>query len=230
MHIGEKIKKFREEQNLTQAELARVAGIGQPYISKIEKQIISVPSPMVIGQIARGLNINVIELIENTSYAAESFEKFKEGIGYCPNAVCPGGNYQQFENTVRERISNRKGLDDLKFLNMEVDYYLSFHTEQVFPEWVPYKTSLVDTDGDSIHFCIYCGERLVTECWNCGRRIKGFYHYCPGCGKPVFRPLAGEGPESKGRRTSSIYDVRSDGLDSKSDDVPNDDDEDNHDK
>jgi transcriptional regulator with XRE-family HTH domain len=210
MHIGEKIKKLRELRGLTQAELARVAGIGQPYISKIERQIISTPAPVTVEGIARGLCVGIIELIDDTPYGAEWKEKFKDGIGYCPDAECPGGNYLEFENRIRERVVARDPSAKHESLDLHVSFNVFAHREQVFPEWEPYRTRLIDEDGEPISFCIHCGTGLIAECWNCGRKIKGLYNYCPGCGKPLFRPLEGEFPAGKGRKRNSDDDVPDD--------------------
>jgi len=151
MHIGEKIKKLREEKGFTQAELAKRAEIGQPYISKLENQAIKIPSSATIEDLARALNVNILDLIEGTTYAIESEGYAKDGIGFCPHLGCPGRVF-----------------------------------DSVKDKWEPYKTTLQDEDGESIDFCIHCGTRLVTECRNCGRRIKGVYAYCPGCGAAIF--------------------------------------------
>jgi transcriptional regulator with XRE-family HTH domain len=55
------IKKRREELGLTQAELAKRAGIGQPYISKIESGVIRSPSSSTIDSLAKALEMDADE-------------------------------------------------------------------------------------------------------------------------------------------------------------------------
>jgi transcriptional regulator with XRE-family HTH domain len=163
MHIGEKIKKIRESKSLTQAQLAKRAGIGQPYISKIENQTMREPPMSTIESIAMALEMDGLTLVEGTSFNPEAERALqKKGVGFCPNSECPGSNFPEIEESEARGYSN-------------------------LPPWEPYKTPLLDEDGESIHFCVHCGNKLVIECQHCGRGIKRFYRYCPGCGQLLFR-------------------------------------------
>jgi transcriptional regulator with XRE-family HTH domain len=132
MHIGERIKSRREELKLTQAELAKKAGIGQPYISKIENQAIETPSMTALESLAKALNIDVLKLIEDTNYSLARVSDYFKGmlIGYCPNLQCPGSNFAE--------ISREGGEVNLSC-------------------WQPYKTPLFDEDKEPINFCVHCG-------------------------------------------------------------------------
>jgi transcriptional regulator with XRE-family HTH domain len=146
------IRKRREELGLTQAELAKRAGIGQPYISKIESGAIRSPSHATIQALSLALGMGSDGLMDET-WCIPGYAE----IGYCPNFKCPGSNYAEI---------------------MSASY------------WKPYKTSLEDEEG-RIEFCVYCGTKLLTECENCGRKIKQFYQHCPGCGHYLLRPSPG---------------------------------------
>ena len=141
--LSDAVKKRREELGLTQAEVANRAGIGQPYISKIERGIIKSPSSSTIEALAKALEMDV-----DTLWWTMSAEPDDGEVGYCPKFECPGSNYYE-------------DIDPLS--------------------WEPYKTSLEDEEG-RIAFCVHCGTSLLAECQNCGRKMRRFYHYCPGCG------------------------------------------------
>jgi transcriptional regulator with XRE-family HTH domain len=62
------IKKYRDELNISQKELARRIGVDQSYISKLEHDEISHASFMVIERIAKELGTCPYNLILFCSY------------------------------------------------------------------------------------------------------------------------------------------------------------------
>ncbi|MFA5879843.1 MAG: helix-turn-helix transcriptional regulator [Candidatus Margulisiibacteriota bacterium] len=63
MRLGEKIKKLRQEKQMSQEALARKALISLSYLFKIEKNIHS-PTFDVITRIAKALNTSLDSLSE----------------------------------------------------------------------------------------------------------------------------------------------------------------------
>ena len=61
--IGKRIKSLRENQNLTQENLAEKSGLSLDYIGKIEV-CINKPGLRALIKIAQALNINIKELFE----------------------------------------------------------------------------------------------------------------------------------------------------------------------
>jgi transcriptional regulator with XRE-family HTH domain len=61
MKIAENLKKYRESCNLTQAQLAKAAGVTQSLIGHIERGI-KIPSLAVTFDLADALGITVDEL------------------------------------------------------------------------------------------------------------------------------------------------------------------------
>jgi len=64
MKLGEKIKKLRNDAELTQPELADKAQIEQSYLSKLENEK-GTPSFDVIEKIAQAFEMNAMDLIES---------------------------------------------------------------------------------------------------------------------------------------------------------------------
>jgi DNA-binding XRE family transcriptional regulator len=60
-HVGSMIKKKREEKNLTQTELAKLSGLPQSHICRLEAGVHS-PSMKTLEKIARALGIAVGDL------------------------------------------------------------------------------------------------------------------------------------------------------------------------
>jgi len=62
--IGNKIKKLRHKNNLTQEKLAIKAGIPYTTLTKIESGVIKKPAVQTVAKIAKALDITVDELIK----------------------------------------------------------------------------------------------------------------------------------------------------------------------
>ncbi|MFH1543241.1 MAG: helix-turn-helix transcriptional regulator [Patescibacteria group bacterium] len=62
--LGEKIKKLRNDKDLTQEELARKANIPYATLMKIENGQVKNPTIKTIYKIAKALNISLDELID----------------------------------------------------------------------------------------------------------------------------------------------------------------------
>jgi transcriptional regulator with XRE-family HTH domain len=81
---------------MTQGDLAKRSGLGQPYISKIENQGIKGPSLACVASLASALGIDSASLIDGTSYTSDLAEKLsEEQIGYCPALQCPESNWAE---------------------------------------------------------------------------------------------------------------------------------------
>lgn len=62
--IGQKIKEWRNKRGLTQDALARKSDIPYTTLSKIESDVIQNPTLDTITKIAKGLDVNLDELIK----------------------------------------------------------------------------------------------------------------------------------------------------------------------
>lgn len=57
------IRKYRKLKNLSQEQLAKLTGLDQTYISKLENGASKNPTFETIGKIAKALNVTVSELL-----------------------------------------------------------------------------------------------------------------------------------------------------------------------
>ncbi|MFD3260350.1 helix-turn-helix domain-containing protein [Paenibacillus lentus] len=62
-HIGERIQKFRLDQDLSLSELASKADVAKSYLSNVERNIQSNPSIQFIEKIADALNVTIPMLL-----------------------------------------------------------------------------------------------------------------------------------------------------------------------
>ncbi len=61
--IGKRVKELRERKNITQEDLALVAGLNRAYIGYIERGERN-PSTETVSKIARALKVNLSELFK----------------------------------------------------------------------------------------------------------------------------------------------------------------------
>lgn len=62
--IGDKIKKHRNKQGLTQEALAKKGDFPYATLIKIESNVITRPTIQTVEKIAKGLGINIDDLIK----------------------------------------------------------------------------------------------------------------------------------------------------------------------
>jgi transcriptional regulator with XRE-family HTH domain len=63
-HIGAIVKRLRDAQGLTQAQLAERAGLTQGYVAKIESAAYAPdPALSVVLKLARALDVSIGELV-----------------------------------------------------------------------------------------------------------------------------------------------------------------------
>jgi transcriptional regulator with XRE-family HTH domain len=71
--IGEFIREQREQGQVSLRQLARLAGVSNPYLSQIERGLRK-PSAEILQQIAKGLRISAEQL-----YVRAGFLEFRDG-------------------------------------------------------------------------------------------------------------------------------------------------------
>lgn len=66
--IRDNIKKYRKEKNLTQQDLADLAGISRQYVTDIENENRNKHITIaILGRIADAMNVNIELFLENNS-------------------------------------------------------------------------------------------------------------------------------------------------------------------
>jgi transcriptional regulator with XRE-family HTH domain len=68
--LAQSVKRARRAAGLTQAQLAKHSGVGQAYISHLEKGLRANPSAAVLEKIARALGVTVGDLVADPREAA----------------------------------------------------------------------------------------------------------------------------------------------------------------
>ena len=62
-HIGEEIAKARENANLSQRQLAKLIGISNAELSKIESGEREVPNPRILRKMSKHIDLNYYEML-----------------------------------------------------------------------------------------------------------------------------------------------------------------------
>lgn len=72
--MGSRVKELRQQQRMTQVDLAKKAGISPSYISKLEADRYRRPSAEVLLKLASALNVAVEELYRAAGYSVGADE------------------------------------------------------------------------------------------------------------------------------------------------------------
>jgi len=80
-HLGDYIREQRSASDISLRQLAKLAGVSNPYLSQIERGLRK-PSAEILGQIATGLRISAEAL-----YVQAGILEQREGSGAVPDAV-----------------------------------------------------------------------------------------------------------------------------------------------
>lgn len=70
--IGERIQQERKKKGLSQSRLAELLGISSSYVSRVERGVAKV-SLELLSNISILLNIDIADLISNTSYDSNHY-------------------------------------------------------------------------------------------------------------------------------------------------------------
>lgn len=61
--LGDRLKRYRKELGMTQADLARKAGVSAAYISELESGLGKRPSGEILLRLANALDVTIAELL-----------------------------------------------------------------------------------------------------------------------------------------------------------------------
>jgi transcriptional regulator with XRE-family HTH domain len=80
-HLGDYIREQRSDSNVSLRQLAKLAGVSNPYLSQIERGLRK-PSAEILQQIAKALRISA-----EAMYVQAGILEQREGSGLVPEAV-----------------------------------------------------------------------------------------------------------------------------------------------
>lgn len=63
-NIGENIKKHRNKLGLSQEDFAQKSSVKYTTLTKIESGVIKTPSVVMVGKIAKALNVSIEDLLK----------------------------------------------------------------------------------------------------------------------------------------------------------------------
>ena len=64
MFLGEKIRKIREEQNLSLRDLEKITGLRYSFIANLERGIVKDLRISTVYKLSRGLGVSMDELVD----------------------------------------------------------------------------------------------------------------------------------------------------------------------
>ncbi|MGD6815551.1 helix-turn-helix domain-containing protein [Metabacillus sp. 84] len=94
--IGERIRKYRKEKNLSLSELADRAGVAKSYLSSIERNLQSNPSVQFLEKVSAVLGISVNTLLNGNTDDAYASQLDQDWASLVKEAMQSGVTKDQF--------------------------------------------------------------------------------------------------------------------------------------
>jgi transcriptional regulator with XRE-family HTH domain len=93
--LGARIKGYRQEKGLSQAELARQAGLSAAYLSELEGGAGRRPSGRILLAIAEQLGVTVADLLGQAIRPSSASQPLPEGLAeFAKQARLPAGDVE----------------------------------------------------------------------------------------------------------------------------------------
>nr|DAS75321.1 MAG TPA: nucelotide kinase [Caudoviricetes sp.] len=118
MHIGRKIKKFRDENNLSQKEFAEKIGVTQGFLSYVENGRLNIESPTLEKKIL--IVIGEETGLENKVEKPEKEVPMNDNVHSPKHYMIPGCNFESID-IIRQRLGD---VGFMFFLEGNVSKYL----------------------------------------------------------------------------------------------------------
>jgi len=89
MKLGDRIRKLRDQRELTQGQLAQSSAVSQGYLSQLENGEVKNPSAAVLLRVAQAMNVDPDDLFEAAGY---------------PTVRTLRATYERYESTIDDEL------------------------------------------------------------------------------------------------------------------------------
>ncbi len=89
MKLGDRIRKLRDQRELTQGQLAQSSAVSQGYLSQLENGEVKNPSAAVLLRVAQAINVDPDDLFEAAGY---------------PTVRTLRATYERYESTIDDEL------------------------------------------------------------------------------------------------------------------------------
>ncbi|MCH7809742.1 MAG: helix-turn-helix transcriptional regulator [Chloroflexi bacterium] len=89
MKLGDRIRKLRDQRELTQGQLAQSSSVSQGYLSQLENGEVKNPSAAVLLRVAQAVNVDPDDLFEAAGY---------------PTVRTLRATYERYESTIDDEL------------------------------------------------------------------------------------------------------------------------------
>ncbi len=89
MKLGDRIRKLRDQRELTQGQLAQGSAVSQGYLSQLENGEVKNPSAAVLLRVAQAMNVDPDDLFEAAGY---------------PTVRTLRATYERYESTIDDEL------------------------------------------------------------------------------------------------------------------------------
>ena len=161
MHIGRKIKKYRDENNLSQKEFAEKIGVTQGFLSHIENGTVEIEAPAMLKKIMGIIGEENVD--EKINKLMGALEKKVDNINSPSHYKIPGCDFESID-IIRARL----GIGTPFFLEGNVIKYLiraeKKNGKEDYEKARKYLNWLIEEQGSVTDLAFNSKEVIAEEC------------------------------------------------------------------
>lgn len=161
MHIGRKIKKYRDENNLSQKEFAEKIGVTQGFLSHVENGTVEIEAPAMLKKIMGIIGEENVD--EKINKLMEALEKKVDNINSPSHYKIPGCDFESID-IIRARL----GIGTPFFLEGNVIKYLiraeKKNGKEDYEKARKYLNWLIEEQGSVTDLAFNSKEVIAEEC------------------------------------------------------------------
>ncbi len=165
-NLGQRIRHFREMKRMSQSELEKHTGIKREYLSKLENDELKNPTYFTMLKIARGMGINISDLVEPLEYQKLRQEPILEIVSALKKDKKLAGKVADGQYVAVPIIDGEVAAGNPTYINdRDIEDYALIHTSCIKPttEYYRYRCIWVEKNSRSMYPIINPGSLVCID-------------------------------------------------------------------